>query len=512
MASKSDEVAPGMQGAFDRSHYDVVVVGAGISGIDAGRHLKTRLPGKSFVIAERAESLGGTWRIHRYPGARSDSDLHTFGYGWKPWTGRELAKAHEIVAYLEEAVAEEGLAPHIRYGQGLVAADWSDAAARWTLTFEDRATGARAAITAGFLWMCNGYYDPDRGHEPDFPGRARFPGPVIHPQRWPEGEDFAGKRVAVIGSGATAATLIPALAGRAAHVTMVQRSPTYYLPRPAVSELGELLKPLDLPPALYHDLMRRKAIHDTEMLARRAREAPEELRAELLAAARAHLGDAAPVSPHFSPRYPPWRQRLAVIPEGDLYAAIRRGEASVVTGEIETFTETGLTMADGTEVAADAIVTATGLRLTFLGEIPFSRNGAPIDWPATWTWRGIMATGAPNMAWVFGYLRASWTLRADLVAELVCRLLAHMDERGAAVVEPRLRPGDRDMPARLMIEPDNFNPGYVMRGIDRHPRQGDRPPWTAPNDFEEERRTIPAADLEDGALAYAPAPAAAKAG
>lgn len=484
------------------THFDVLVVGAGISGIDAGQHLRTRLPGKRFAIIERAESLGGTWRVHKYPGARSDSDLHTFGYSWKPWTGRELATAAEIITYLEEAVEEAGLGPFIHYGLGLVAADWSDEAARWTLTIEDRATGALRTLTATFLWMCNGYYNPDRGYEPEFPGQAAFTGPVIHPQRWPVGEDFAGRRVAVIGSGATAATLIPALAKTAEHVTMIQRSPTYYFPRPALSELGELLKPLNLPPEQYHDLMRRRALYDGAQTAIRAREEPEALRAELLAAAEACLAGAMPVEPHFAPTYPVWKQRLAVVPEGDLFAAIREGKASVVTGGIETFTTTGVRMTDGTEVAADGVITATGIAMTFLGDIPFSRNGELIDFRQSWTWRGIMATGAPNMLWVFGYLRSSWTLRADMIADLTCRLLSHMDEQGAGVVEPVLRDQDQGMPARLMIEADNFNPGYILRSIESHPRQGDRIPWTSPNDYDEEKVSIPAADLEDGTLMY----------
>lgn len=483
-----------------RPDFDVLIVGAGISGLSAGRHLRRLLPDLRFAILEGADALGGTWRLHAYPGARSDSDLYTFGFGWKPWMGRPYASAAEILAYLEEAAEEEGLAPLIRYRNRVRAAAWSEAERRWALEVED--DGERRRLSCRFLWMCQGYYDHERGHEPEFPGAARFPGPVVHPQRWPAGLDIAGKRVAIVGSGATAATLAPALAEKAAHVTVVQRSPTYFYAKPNENELAAMLRPLDLPPEVFHDVMRRKVIHDQLTFTRRCFEEPEAVRAELIGAAEAMLGGAAPVDPHFSPAYNPWRQRLAVVPDGDLFTAIREGRVSMATGAIRSFTEAGIEMEGGGVVAADVIVTATGLRMSVMGDIPFSVNGSPFDFPQAFAHRGIMFTGAPNLAWIFGYLRASWTLRADLVSGFVCRLLAHMQAEGREVVEPRLRPGEEGMPRRLLIEPENFSAGYIQRSIDRFPKQGDRQPWLFSQDYEDERETIGAARFDDGSLAF----------
>lgn len=492
------DAEPAADGAVE--DLDVLVVGAGISGIDAGRHLKTLLPGKRFAIIERAEGLGGTWRTHRFPGIRSDSDLYTFGYGWKPWMGKTLATADQILAYLAEAVEEEGLTPHIRYGRTLLSADWSEADRRWRLTVEEE--GAARRMTAKFLWMCQGYYDHLNGYMPDYPGRERFPGPVVHPQHWPADLDVAGRRVAVIGSGATAATLVPALAEEGAEVAVVQRSPTYYYPKPLEHELAALLRPLDLPPEQFHEIMRRRVMLEQAELTRRSREEAEDVRAELLEAARAHLGNSCAVDPHFSPSYRPWRQRLAVIPDGDLYRAIRAGKVEMVTGEIESFTETGIAMKDGTAVAADVIVSATGLNLQMMGGVPVSVDGRAFAFSEAWTHRGMLFTGLPNLAWTFGYIRASWTLRADLVAGFVCRLLAHMDRTGVEVAEARLPPEDADMPALPFFDPEDFNPGYISRALSILPRRGDRDPWRFSQDFEEERRAIPAADLDDGTIAY----------
>lgn len=487
-------------GAAGVEELDVLVVGAGISGIDAGRHLKTLLRGKSFAIIERQEGHGGTWRTHRFPGIRSDSDLYTFGYGWKPWMGKTLATADQILAYLAEAVEEEGLAPRIRYGWTLLSADWSEAERRWLATVE--ADGARRRIAARFLWMCQGYYDHRRGYMPDYPGRERFSGPIVHPQHWPEDLEIEGKRVAVIGSGATAATLVPALADEGARVTVVQRSPTYYYPKPLEHELAALLRPLDLPPEQFHEIMRRRVMLEQAELTRRSREEPDAVRTELLEAARAYLGNACALDPHFSPTYRPWRQRLAVIPEGDLYRAIRAGTVEMETGEIASLTENGIVMKDGKEVPADVIVSATGLNLQMMGGVPFSVDGRPFDFAEAWTHRGMLFTGAPNLAWTFGYIRASWTLRADLVAGFVCRLLAHMDETGAAVAEPRLRPEDADMPALPFFDPEDFNPGYITRALPILPRRGDRDPWRFSQDFQEEKVAIPAASLTDGTIVY----------
>lgn len=495
-------VASELRAETGTEHFDVLVVGAGISGIDAGHHLTRRMPGTRFAILEMAEGLGGTWLTHRFPGIRSDSDLYTFGYGWKPWLGKTLATAGEILDYLEEAVEEEGLAPHIRYGQAVRAADWSEAERRWTLTVEDLASGGTRPMTCRFLWMCQGYYDHRNGYMPDYPEQERFAGPVVHPQHWPEDMEIAGKRFAVIGSGATAATIVPALAREAAHVTVVQRSPTYFYPKPLEHELAALLRPLDLPDEWFHEIMRRRILLEQAETTRRSFEEPEALQAELQDAARAYLGNSCAIDPHFSPTYRVWRQRLAVVPDGDLFRAIHDGRASMVTGRVARFTETGLETEEGDVVEADAIVSATGLNLSVMGGVPFTVDGRAVDFAQTVMHLGSMFTGVPNMAWTFGYIRASWTMRADMISAHVCRLLAHMAETGAKVVEPRLRPQDEGMAARPFIDPENFDPGYMTRSMHLLPKQGDRPPWTFSQDYEEEKTTIPGASLTDGSLIY----------
>lgn len=485
------------------THLDVIIVGAGISGIDAAYHLQKDCTDKSFGLLEKHESFGGTWLIHRYPGIRSDSDLYTFGFSWKPWTGVPLASAEEILRYLGEAIEEQVLARHIRYGQTVLAADWDSQDKHWRLTCLDQASGESWQITCGFLWMCQGYYRHDQGYRPDFPGMANFQGQIVHPQNWPEDLDYRGKRVVVIGSGATAATLIPAIAEDCAGVTMLQRSPTFFAARPKVPELAQKLKPLNLPDEWFHEIMRRSFLHERSFFTRLALRSPERVREELLAEVQAHLGEDYPIDPHFTPEYRPWQQRIAVVPDGDLFKWIRAGKAEVVTDEIESFTETGIALKSGKELEADIIVTATGLTLSLLGEIPFTKDGEAIDFSQTWAHRGILFTGVPNLAWVFGYLRNSWTLRADLVADFVCRLLKHMDEKGVQAVTPQLRPDEQDMKPRLLVEPENFSAGYIQRSIARFPKQGDREPWIFSQDYDQEKTEIPQADLEDGTLVFA---------
>lgn len=480
--------------------FDVLVVGAGISGIDAAYHLKHRLPGTRFAVLDSKNSFGGTWRTHRFPGIRSDSDLYTFGFGWKPWRGQPIAAAQEILSYLDEAIEENDLGGHIRFGQPVVRCAWCSRTNLWTVTTE--VSGQTKTRTCRFLWMCSGYYRHSQGYQPDWPGMDAFGGRIVHPQNWPDDLDHSGKRIVVIGSGATAATLIPALAETAAHVTMLQRSPTYYYPRPRQDEFAETLRALDLPDTWVHEIMRRKFLHDTQTTTRRSFEEPEALAAELIEAARACLGEDFDVATHFTPAYRPWQQRLAVIPDGDLFQAIRSGKASVVTDTIRTFTENGLELASGVSLEADVIVTATGLTLNALGDVAFSVDDRPVDISRCWTHRGVMLSGVPNMAMVFGYLRSSWTLRADLVSDYVCRMLTHMDNRGATRIMPTLRDQDRDMPVRPWIDPENFNAGYILRGLDIMPRQGDRQPWVMTQDYFDDRVTLPAADLEDGTLVY----------
>ncbi len=483
-------------------HFDVLIVGAGISGIDAAYHLQTACPDKRFALLENQESFGGTWRTHRFPGIRSDSDLFTFGYRWKPWSGPPIATAEEILKYLGEVLDERDLRPHIRFRHEVETAQWSSRDRRWTLGVLRLDTGERFDVTCDFLWMCQGYYRHADGYTPDFPGMSRFSGPIVHPQTWPDDLDYRGKTVVVVGSGATAATLIPALARDCAHVTMLQRSPTYFYARPNSDEIADLLRGLDVPEEWTHEIVRRKMLQDQQTIARRSFEEPDALRRELIAGVRAFLGDGFDVETHFTPRYRPWRQRLAVVPDGDLFKAMRAGDVSVVTDRIETFTESGIRLESGKTLEADIVVTATGFDLCALGDIAFTIDGAPLDFADCWGHRGILFTGVPNMAWVFGYLRTSWTMRADLVSAFVCRLLNHMAEKGAAVVTPRLREEDRDMSARPFIEEENFNAGYVMRGVHLMPKQGDRPPWIFSQDYYTEKDEIPAADLEDGTLAY----------
>lgn len=483
--------------------FDVLIVGAGISGIDAAWHLLRNCPGKSFALLEAQASFGGTWRTHRFPGIRSDSDLFTFGYGWKPWSGPPIATAGEILAYLDETLDEHDIRRHIRYGCRVATASWSGADGRWTLGVDRQDTGERATFSCGFLWMCQGYYRHEEGYTPDFEGIERFRGPVAHPQTWPDGLDCSGKAVTVIGSGATAATLIPALADEGAQVTMLQRSPTYFYARPNGNELADMLRALDIPDEWTHEIVRRKILQEQHETARRSFEEPEALKRELIAGVTAFLGRDYDVETHFTPRYRPWRQRLAVVPDGDLFRCIRDGRVTVVTDEIAHFEEDGVRLKSGRHLAADVAVTATGFHLCPLGGVEFTVDGAPLDFPSCWGHRGILFTGVPNMAWVFGYLRTSWTMRADLVSAFVCRLLNHMDARGARAVVPRLREEDRGMPARPFIEPENFNAGYLARGVHLFPKQGDREPWIFSQDYQREKTEIPAADLEDGTLVYA---------
>ncbi|HSG89032.1 MAG TPA: NAD(P)/FAD-dependent oxidoreductase [Pseudomonadales bacterium] len=483
-------------------HFDVLIVGAGISGVGGAVHLKTQLPGKSFVILENQDGFGGTWKTHKYPGIRSDSDLYTFGYRFKPWTGKPIATAGAILEYMEEVIAEHDLDAHIRYGHVVRSAHWSSEDAVWTLVAEHTGTGEQRTFTCGFLWMCQGYYGHKTPYTPDWPGMDRFEGPIVHPQTWPEDLDYKGKRVLVIGSGATAATIVPAMADDCAHITMLQRSPTYFAPGENRNPLADQLRALEVPEEWIHEIVRRQILADGREIARRSFEEPEGLKAELIGGARAILGEQFDVEKHFTPSYRPWRQRLAFIPEGDLFQGIASGKASVVTDEIDTFTERGVKLKSGEEIAADIIVTATGFDLCVLGDIAFDVDGEAIDFADTTAWRGAMFTGVPNMCWVFGYLRTSWTMRVDLVGDLVCRLLGHMDELGAAAVTPQLRPEERDMVRRPWVEEENFNAGYLMRNIHLMPKQGTHLPWLHTQDYYTDKDDIPAADLDDGTLVY----------
>jgi cation diffusion facilitator CzcD-associated flavoprotein CzcO len=482
---------------------DVIVVGAGISGIGAAYHLTHRLPDKRFVVLEALESYGGTWLTHTYPGVRSDSDLHTFGYAFKPWIGKPIATADEIRAYLGEVIAENGLDAHIRYGHHIATASWSSDEQRWKVT-GTRSDGEPFAVRAPFLYMCQGYYRHSRGYMPTWPGMDDFQGTIVHPQTWPADIDYRGKQVVVIGSGATAATIIPAMAEDVGHITMLQRSPTYFRAGRNANELAEALREVNTPEEWVHEIVRRRMIFESAKFTERCFSEPEAVKRELMENVRTRLKPEyrESVDVDFNPRYLPWRQRLAFVPDGDLFEAINSGQASVVTDEIESFTATGIALKSGRHLEADIIVTATGFDLSVLGDIEFSIDGEPLEFADTVTYWGAMFTDVPNMVWVFGYLRASWTLRADMVAEFVCRLLQHMDELGATVVVPRLRPDDAGMELRPWITEDNFNPGYIQRGVHLLPKQGDRAPWLHTQDYWTEKDIMPAIDIDDGTLVY----------
>jgi cation diffusion facilitator CzcD-associated flavoprotein CzcO len=483
-------------------HVDVMIVGAGISGIGAAVHLQRDCPTKTFTLLETKTAFGGTWRQHTYPGARSDSDLYTFGYGFKPWTGPPIATAGQILDYLDEVLDEHDLRRHIRYEHTITDANWSSDDACWHLRVERADTGRSFTMTCGFLWMCAGYYRHSKGYTPEWDGMCDFEGRIVHPQHWPDDLELTGKRVVVIGSGATAATLIPNIADLCEHVTMLQRSPTYFYPRPNVDELAVQLRSLDVPDEWVHEIMRRKSLSDAQAIHQLSAEVPEFVADELMNAARAYLGDDFDIDTHFRPRYRPWSQRIAVIPDGDLFVGIREGKVSVVTDHIDRFTQRGILLQSGEELEADIVVTATGFELNVLGDMSMAIDGEPLDYAAHVTYRGVMVSDVPNMAVVFGYLRTSWTMRADLISGFVVRLLNHMDELGAQVCTPTLSTEEQSMELRPFVPEEEFNPGYMIRGRELMVRQGTQAPWTASNDYYRERDEFPAIDLDEPALRY----------
>ena len=482
--------------------FDVLIVGAGISGVGGAYHLTKQRPGTSFVVLDGLDSFGGTWWMHRYPGIRSDSDLHTFGYRFKPWTGPPIASAEEILKYMGDVIEENDLDRHIRYNHRITSAQWSSVDNRWTITATRTNTGEQRFFTANFLWMCQGYYRHSEGYTPEWPGMEAYQGDIVHPQTWPEDLEYVGKNVVVIGSGATTATLVPAIAADCEHVTVLQRSPTYFIPGRNKIELAETLRELDVDEEWIHEIVRRKILHDQATFTRRSFEEPEKVKQELLDGVRSILGPEYDMESHFTPSYRPWRQRIAFVPDGDLFHGIASGKASVVTDEIDRFTEHGILLKSGEELQADIIVTATGFNMSVLGDIDFAIDGKPLDFSETVNYRGMMFTGVPNLLWVFGYFRASWTLRADLLSDFVCRLLAHMEESGSKRVSVTLRPEDEDMDLLPWIDPENFNPGYLMRAMSLLPKRGDKPEWQHTQDYWREKDDIPAINLNAPEFLY----------
>jgi len=499
LAALSEETP---QPSGDVEHFDVLIVGAGISGVGAAYHLKKQCPGLSFVVLEALHDYGGTWLTHKYPGTRSDSDLYTFGYRFKPWVGKPIATRAEILAYMGDVISENDIARHIRYQHTISSARWSSQSNTWTIAARNAATGQIVECSARFLWMCQGYYRHSEGYTPAWKNAGIYQGRIVHPQNWPSDLDYENKKVVVIGSGATAATIIPAMAPACAHVTMLQRSPTYFRTGRNANELADMLRPLGIDEQWIHEIVRRKILFDQDSFIRRCADDPETVKQELVDGARAFLGDRYDVDTHFVPKYRPFQQRVAFIPDGDLFRSIQSGKASVVTDEIDGFTEQGILLKSGAHLDADIVITATGFNLSPLGDIEFTIDGRPMKFSETVTYRGLMFTGVPNMVWVFGYFRASWTLRVDLVSDFVCALLTHMAERQAAKVSVAMRPEDEGMVLSSWIDPQEFNPGYLMRGLHLLPKSGAKPEWRHSQDYWREKDQIPKIDFEDPVFIY----------
>ena len=481
-------------------HVDVLVVGAGISGIGAGYHLNTMCPSRTYAILEGRADIGGTWDLFRYPGVRSDSDMHTLGFRFKPWTeAKAIADGPDILRYLHNTMNEFDIARHIRFGHLVKTAQWSSETSQWTVHVERVGTGDIVTFTCGFLFMCSGYYRYSEGFTPEFPGRERFQGQIIHPQKWTSDVAYSGKRVVVVGSGATAITLVPAMAKDAEHVTMLQRSPTYIAARPDVDAFANKLRKY-LPAKIAYAITRLKNTKYQQLVYSRSRTHPDKVKEILLKGVREQLGPDYDIDKDFTPSYNPWDQRLCLAPNGDLFQAMREGKASVVTDTIDTFNETGILLASGQHLDADVIVTATGLQLVTLGEVQFEVDGMPINFADTWTYKGVAYSGVPNLASSFGYINASWTLRSDLTCEYVCRLLNHMAKTGTTQCTPQLRDEDLNMPERPWI--DSFSAGYMSRVMHMFPRQGNHAPWVNPQNFARDKKMFRRAPLDDGAMQF----------
>jgi cation diffusion facilitator CzcD-associated flavoprotein CzcO len=481
-------------------YFDVVIVGAGLSGIGAACHLQHNSPGKSYVILEGRDAIGGTWDLFRYPGIRSDSDMHTLGYNFKPWKeSKAIADGPSILKYIRETASEHSVEDHIRYGHRVVRASWSSEECCWEIEVQAAGGAAPRVIKCNLMLMCSGYYNYEHGYLPEFRGRERFGGQIVHPQFWPEDLDYSGKKVVVIGSGATAMTLIPEMAKDVEHIVMLQRSPTYVISFPDEDMVANVLRAI-LPEKWAYAITRWKNINFQQWMYGQTRKRPDTVKRLLLRQVRKELGKDYDVEKHFTPAYNPWDQRLCLVPNSDLFAAIRSGKASVATDRIDTFTETGILLASGDECDADIIITATGLDLQVLGGVEFRVDGERVDFSKTMTYKGLMMSGVPNLVSTFGYVNASWTLRADLIAEWFCRLVNHMDAVGARQCTPTLSEEDRKLPLKPYIM--NFSSGYIQRVLEELPKQVDRPPWSNPQDYVRDRKMFREGPIDDGALAF----------
>jgi monooxygenase len=486
-------------------HLDVLIVGAGLSGIGAGYHLQERCPEKTYAILEARGDLGGTWDLFRYPGVRSDSDMHTLGYRFRPWTGaKAIAEGDSILRYLRQTAGEHGITKKIRFHHRVLRAEWSTSESRWTVEAERSDTGEIVRLSCAFLWVCSGYYRYDEGYAPDFEGAERFAGQIVHPQHWTDGVQYSGKRVVVIGSGATAVTLVPSLARHAAHVTMLQRSPSYVVSLPAEDPLARALR-RGLSDRAIYSAIRWKNILLQIFSYQLSRRRPELMKAVIRRGVKRALPVGYEVDKHFKPTYNPWDQRLCLAPDGDLFEAISVGSASVVTDQVETFTGSGIKLKSGAELEADLIVTATGLNLVFLGDMQLVVDERDIDPSKAMTYKGMMLSGIPNFAFTLGYTNASWTLKADLTAEYVCRLLNHMQVHRYGRCAPEVT--DPSITEQPLLD---FSAGYVLRSIDQFPNQGSRSPWRMRMNYPLDARAIRFGAIDDGTLRFSPVAAHAQ--
>lgn len=488
----------------DQAHYDVLIVGAGISGIGVAYHLQRDCPNKTYAILEARDAIGGTWDLFRYPGIRSDSDMHTLGYRFRPWRGeKSIADGPSILSYLNETAAAYGIDKTIHFGHRVSRASWSSADARWSVDITGP-DGRALTLTCSFLQMCSGYYDYDGGYMPGWQGMERFTGTIVHPQKWPDNLDYDGKRVVVIGSGATAVTLVPAMAEKAGHVTMLQRSPTYIVARPSKDKIANWMY-AKLPEGLAHGLARWKNILLQMYFYNAARRKPDGAKKVIIDLAKAELGPDVDVEKHFTPRYNPWDQRLCLVPDGDLFKSIRAGRASVVTDEIETFTETGLRLRSGEELKADVIITATGLKMKLMGGAQIVVDGVPADLGKTLSYKGMMFSDVPNLASTFGYTNASWTLKADLTAEYLCRILNKMDREGYAYCTPH----NSDPTVTADATPP-LSSGYFQRAHDVMPKQGSKRPWKLHQNYAKDMLALRFGTIDDGSLVFTKAKPASR--
>jgi monooxygenase len=477
-------------------HVDVIIVGAGLSGIGAGCHLRMECPRKSFVILEGREAMGGTWDLFRYPGVRSDSDMYTLGYRFRPWRDpKAIADAPAILSYIHETAAEYDVESTIRYNHRVQRASWSSDDARWTVDVETGSDNSVVQLTCNFLYLCTGYYDYENGYTPEWAGVERFRGTIVHPQKWPNDLDYTGKRIVVIGSGATAITLVPALAERAAHVTMLQRSPSYIVKRPTQDTVANLLRRC-LPDRAAYVLSRWKNVLAGTFFYNLARNRPNVFKWMVARGVRRQLGKQYD-SKHFTPPYNPWDQRLCIAPDADIFREMREGRVSVVTDSIETFNESGLLLKSGQQLDADIIVTATGLVLKLFSGMQLVVDGTPVNMPRTLVYKGMMFSDVPNLAFAVGYTNASWTLKCDLSSEYVCRLLNYMDQQGYATCTPRLN--DPNVGDEPVID---FNSGYVLRALPSLPRQGSKPPWRLHQNYLKDLQLMRYGRVDDGAMEF----------